>query len=126
MRKILLADDDKSLLEYILNFISKDDRDNVDLAETAEKAIEMIRKNKYDKAVIDLNFIGEDLTGFDILEEAKIKCIPERIVFTSVSNQMNLFDSGATAAFRKPLSSKKIANFLITDDYDLLKEDEIF
>jgi len=127
MQKILLADDDKIIIDFIKNSVPKDFPGQIDLAETALEAIDLINKNRYDKAIIDLHFEGEDLTGFDILKVAEKKRIQERIIFTSISNQMeDLIGAGATAAFRKPLSALKIAKFLLTNDYDLLREGEIF
>lgn len=124
--RILLADDDRLLREYIENAVPESFGGQLDMAATAAEAIGMIRQNQYDKAVIDLYFDGEELSGFDILKEAVEREIQERIVFTSVSNQMDLLKAGATAAFRKPLSVKKIAQFLLTSDYDLLREGELF
>lgn len=128
MTKILFADDDDLLREYVANFLDKNNNNEniVDMASTASQAIEMIKKNSYDKAVIDLRFNNESIDGFKILKVAKEKGIKERIVFTSVSHQMDLVEAGATAGFRKPLSMKKIAKFLLTNDYELLKEGEIF
>lgn len=128
MAKILFADDDDLLREYVAGFLEKNvnNENIVDMAPTAAKAIDMIKKNDYDKVVIDLRFNNESIDGFNILEVAKQKGINERIIFTSVSHQMDLVSAGATAGFRKPLSVKKIAKFLLTNDYELLKDGEIF
>lgn len=126
MKKILLADDDRILRDYVANGIPDGVEDEVDIAKTALEAIEMIRNNDYDRAIIDLRFEDESLDGFDILRIAEEEGVPERIIFTSVSSQMNLSKVGATAAFRKPLSIKKILKFVLTDDYEILREGEFF
>jgi len=126
MKKILFADDDKNLREYVSTYIPEDKKSFIDIADTASAAINMVKNNKYDKVVLDIRFNGETLTGLDVLKEAVEQKVPERIIFTSVSNRMDLYALGATAAFRKPLSIKKIAKFLIEDNYELLEEGSFF
>lgn len=125
--RILVADDDGILRDYIASAIPTDFKDNIDIVGSVDEAIEKIKKNIYDKAIIDLRFDNDsDKDGFDILRCAKEYNVKERIIFTSVSNQMDLLRVGATAAFRKPLSIKKIVQFILTNDYEILKEGELF
>jgi len=124
--RILFADDDAILRDYIRSAISEDCIHKVDVASTVDESIKLIEKNKYDKIVVDLRFENEKLNGFDIVQKALEQEVKERIIFTSVSNQMDVLGKGATAAFRKPLSIKKIAQFLLTSDYEILKEGEVF
>jgi len=123
---ILFADDDKVLRDYIESSIPSDFNDILDIVGTAKEVIELIKNNNYDKAVIDLMFEGEPMNGFDIIKCAEENGVQERIIFTSVSNQIDVKSIGATAAFRKPLSMNNIAKFLFTNDYDLLKDGDFF
>ena len=85
--KILLTDDDPNLLNTICFFLSEEGF-NVIKAENGEKAIELIKKNKFDLIITDL-IMGE-IDGVDVLKFAK-KVNPEtRVIILTGVKEMNL------------------------------------
>jgi PleD family two-component response regulator len=66
--KIIVVDDDVETLSLISDYLSEKGM-NVTVAETGEKAIELIKEHAFDIAILDLYLL--DTTGLELLREIK-------------------------------------------------------
>ena len=102
---ILVADDDKAMLNLYSRIFSGRDYSIV-LAESFAEAADLIRKNNYDLLVTDLMFpdgIGTELVK---LFEKKRAGARSLVVTGSAPRDYNLMQSGAAAYFEKPFKVK--------------------
>lgn len=63
---ILIADDDQKLIKILKGALHKSQH-SVEVAFSAQQALEKIRKNNYELVVIDWFFAGEKLDGMDLV-----------------------------------------------------------
>jgi DNA-binding NtrC family response regulator len=106
--KILIVDDD-SLVLKLFSIISEDKNRNMIYCDSPEEALEIIRSdNKIKRVIADYFFKNSNLNGSDILKEAEIANIEERVLITSVSPIKTIKDTHATVGVRKPLTKKSI------------------
>ncbi len=83
MNKILLVEDDLSLIDGLQYSLEKNDFDP-DIARTVRQALDMIEEKKYDLLILDLML--PDGTGFDICKKVRqTSDIP--IIFLTVSDE---------------------------------------
>jgi len=68
-KKILAVDDEQDILDTLLELL---DMCNVDTADSFEKAKELLERNYYDIAILDIMGVK----GYDLLEIAKNRNIP--------------------------------------------------
>jgi len=86
MIKILLVDDQPAFLEITRIFLEKEGTISVDTAESAENALEMLGRNKYDAVVSDYEMTGMD--GISFLTEFKKRGLDKPfIIFTGRSRE---------------------------------------
>ena len=74
--KILLVEDEP-LIQKSLKLLLERNLATVDVEQSGKNAIKLILKNDYDRIVCDLML--QDITGFDIIEDAKAKYGPDEI-----------------------------------------------
>ncbi|MCO4753019.1 MAG: response regulator [Bacteriovoracaceae bacterium] len=74
--KILVVEDEILIQKSLQIFLQKRGA-LVDVSSSGKKAIEMIKEFNYDRVVCDLML--QDITGFDVIEEAKSKYSLEQI-----------------------------------------------
>lgn len=90
--KILVVEDEILIQKSLQIFLQKKGA-VVDVSSSGKKAIEMIKTNEYDRVVCDLML--QDITGFDVIEEAKSKYTLKQIsdlfvIITAYSSQQVL------------------------------------
>ncbi len=88
LMKILLIEDEK-LIQMSLKMILEKNGAQVDTSSDGKSAIRLLQANEYDRIICDLML--QDISGFDILEEAKkkysIKQISDKfIIITAYSS----------------------------------------
>jgi len=103
-QKILVIDDDKSVLRTFTLILKKDDYD-VDIAETGKEALEKAGARAYDAALIDVRL--PDMDGTNLLPRLQ-KILPEAVKiiitgFPSLETGIKSLDVGADAYLVKPV-----------------------
>ncbi len=112
-KRMLIIDDDRSILDsFKLIFERKGYL--VDTAETGNEAIEKVRCNYYNLALIDLGL--PDMDGTALLSEFR-ELNPEmkKIVITGLStreNAISCLNLGADAYLEKPVTPGKLLEFV--------------
>ena len=112
-KRILLIDDDKSILR-ILSRTLKEYGYDVDTAETGKEAKEKTTLNSYDLAMIDVKL--PDVDGLDLLKNLH-ECHPEmmKIIltgFASMENGAKAIERGADAYLVKPVKPEELLRIL--------------
>ncbi len=123
-QKILVIDDDKSVLRTFTLILKKDNYD-VDIAETGKEALEKAGTVEYDAALIDVRL--PDMDGTDLLPRLQ-KTLPEAVKiiitgFPSLETGMRSLDSGADAYLVKPVRPEDLL-VLIKEKIKRKKENE--
>ena len=108
-RNILIVDDDKSIASSLGLIITKSGY-NVDIAESAERAINIVKNGKFNIALIDI--ILPDKDGVSLLASLK-KIDPDLrgIVITgyaSIETAIGALNRGASAYLTKPLHMDEV------------------
>ncbi len=127
MRKILMIDDDKDL-SMITQDMLEDYGYEVALAGSGEEAFELLKKQKADLIILDINLPDE--TGFQVCKELRsISNVP--IIFcsarTSEDDKVMGLDIGGDDYLPKPYSLRELlsrVNSLIRRVYGFQKENE--
>ncbi len=109
--KILVIDDELFVRELLQEFLSKEGY-NVYLAESGEKAINLIKTNRVEIALIDLKMPGMD--GISTLKEIK-KIAPETIAviltgYPTIESSIEALRSGAYDYVVKPFKLNDLKN----------------
>ncbi|MGB2698649.1 MAG: response regulator [Candidatus Zixiibacteriota bacterium] len=109
--KILVIDDELFVRELLQEFLSKEGY-NVYLAESGEKAIDLIKANPVEIALIDLKMPGMD--GISTLKEIK-KIAPETIAviltgYPTIESSVEALRSGAYDYVVKPFKLNDLKN----------------
>jgi len=123
-KKILVIDDDKSVLRTFTLILKKDDYD-VDIAETGKEALEKAGAGGYDAALIDVRL--PDMDGTDLLPRLQ-KILPEAVKiiitgFPSLETGIKSLDVGADAYLVKPVRPEDLL-VLIKEKIKTKKEAE--
>ena len=103
-KKILVIDDDKSVLRTFTLILKKDDYE-VDIAETGKEALEKAEVGKYDATLIDVRL--PDMDGTDLLPKLQ-KSLPDAVKiiitgFPTLETGIKSLDVGADAYLVKPV-----------------------
>jgi DNA-binding response OmpR family regulator len=103
-KKILVIDDDKSVLRTFTLILKKDDYD-VDIAETGKEALKKAEAGEYDAALVDVRL--PDMDGTDLLPRLQ-KVLPGAVKiiitgFPSLETGIKSLDVGADAYLVKPV-----------------------
>jgi len=112
-KRILLIDDDKSILRILSRTLTKHGYDT-DTAETGKEAEEKTTLNSYDLALIDVKL--PDVDGLDLLKKIH-ECRPEmmKIIltgFASMENGAKALERGADAYLVKPVKPEDLLRIL--------------
>ncbi|MFP4013986.1 MAG: response regulator [Chitinispirillaceae bacterium] len=116
MKRILLADDEESILLAFRKLLGGPDV-LVDTADSSEKAECLIGNNRYQAAIVDLRLKGmASLNGLDLVRLVR-QSNPAALVivvsaYTDESINRVVYDSGASFCLEKPVSPKMIRNLL--------------
>nr|WP_035302062.1 response regulator transcription factor [Clostridium sp. DL-VIII] len=108
MAKLLIVDDDIHLRKLILTYAELDGF-QCEEVETGEKAIEKVKENQFDIAVLDVMMPGLD--GFEALAEIRKESQIPVIMLTSRSEEYDKllgFNLGADDYVPKPFSPKEL------------------
>lgn len=108
-RTVLVVDDDKSILRTFTRILQKAGY-GVEVAETGKEAMEKVKNNRYDVALIDVRL--PDMDGTDLLPSLQQK-LPDaaKIIITgfpSMDNGVKALDAGADAYLVKPLKPEEL------------------
>lgn len=112
-QKILLVDDDKSILRILTRILQKQGY-NIHTAETGREAEEKINSQSYDLALIDVKL--PDTDGVDLLR--KIQATRPNMIkiiltgFASMDNGIKALNSGADAYLVKPVEPTELLKIL--------------
>ena len=66
--KVLVVDDDKTILTMLFKAL-KNNGIEADLAISGEAALELVRQNKYDLILLDINMRG--INGFEVIQQLR-------------------------------------------------------
>ena len=108
-KRILVIDDDKSVLRTFTLILKKDGYD-VDIAETGKEALEKVEAGKYNAALIDVRL--PDMEGTDLLPKIQ-GVLPEAVKiiitgFPSLETGIKSLDVGADAYLVKPVKPEDL------------------
>ncbi len=101
-KRVLIVDDERDVLEFLTELL---DICKVDQAASFEEAKELLEKNPYDAAVLDIMGVR----GYELLEMAKKKNIPTLMLTAHALSKENLkksFEMGADYYVPKDEMSK--------------------
>jgi DNA-binding response OmpR family regulator len=108
-KKILVVDDDKSILRSFTRILQKNGFE-VDVAETGKEAIEKSEKKNYDLALIDIRL--PDMEGTDLLvnmQRTMRDAVKIMITgFPSLETGVKALDEGADAYLVKPVRPEEL------------------
>ena len=106
--KILIVDDDESILSSLKNMLSFHNHD-VESCNNAKDALPMIKNNNYDFLLVDYNMPGND--GIWFMENAKIPKTTKTLLMTAHVNRniiSKMFSLGASGYIIKPFDEKEL------------------
>jgi DNA-binding response OmpR family regulator len=110
-KKVLLAvedsSDDKILLCEEMQFVNF----KYELASTGEEAMGLLRKTKFNAALIDINLPG--MNGFSLAEKIGDKYPKTRIFFMTGSSYVDMKPSTLLRIIRKPITAKVLKELVI-------------
>lgn len=110
--RILILDDEQKLLVSLKGVLSESDFE-VDCADAAENAVELVKNNRYDFILVDYKMPGKDGVWFmrnaDIPRETKVLLITA-YVNRDVINEM--FSLGASGYLIKPFDEEELMHHL--------------
>jgi DNA-binding NtrC family response regulator len=108
-KNILIIDDDKSILRILTRILQKQGY-SIQTAETGREAEEIVSKQSFDLALIDVKL--PDVDGIDLL--GKIHTLKPQMAkimitgFPSVDNGIKAMNSGADAYLVKPVEPTEL------------------
>lgn len=115
--KILIADDVPVMRRLILHLLEQLELENVDMVANGAKALDMLRKYKYDVVLSDWKMPVMD--GLELLRAMKsdpaLKDIPVILITAEDSEEriLNAIEEGVNNYIVKPLSVKTLEDKLI-------------
>ena len=108
MSRILLAEDDRTLRDITVRFLSKNGLD-VDVTDNGNEACTLIEKNKYDCIVLDIMMPGK--SGWDVCKFIRNKYDVPVIFLTALGDETDIvtgYEIGADEYITKPFSAKML------------------
>ena len=124
--RVLVVDDEEGVRSSLRNIL-RDEGYSVDLAESGERCLEMVRRSPYHAVLLDVWLPGRD--GLSILEEVVGLPSPPRVIMISGHADVPVAHrAGRLGAFdfiEKPLSLEKVAMTLRNAVADRKKDDRI-
>jgi DNA-binding NtrC family response regulator len=109
--RILIVDDDENIRKVLVTILEEEGYD-VEMADSAGKAIEKTKNNVYNLALIDIRL--PDMEGIELLTRMK-PTIPKmrKIIITgypTLQNAIEAVNNGADAYIMKPFDMQKVLN----------------
>src|SRR5438093_2810409 len=124
--RVLVVDDEEGVRNSLRNIL-KDESYTVEVAESGERCLEMVRSVPYHAVFLDVWLPGRD--GLSILEEVLSQPLPPRVIMISGHADVPLAHrAGRLGAFdfiEKPLSLEKVALTLRNAVADRKKDERI-
>jgi len=124
--RILVVDDEEGVRDSLRNIL-KDEGYAVDLAESGERCLEMVRRKPYHAILLDVWLPGRD--GLAVLQEVVTLDAPPRVIMISGHADVPVAHrAGRLGAFdfiEKPLSLEKVALTLRNAVTDRRKDDDL-
>ena len=124
--RVLVVDDEEGVRNSLRNIL-KDESYTVEVAESGERCLEMVRSAPYHAVFLDVWLPGRD--GLSILEEVLSQPLPPRVIMISGHADVPLAHrAGRLGAFdfiEKPLSLEKVALTLRNAVADRKKDERI-
>jgi len=112
-KNILIIDDDKSVLNIFTRILQKQGY-NTDTAETGQEAMEKLKNNKYQLALVDIKL--PDTNGVDLLakmHQAQPNMIKIAVTgFPSLEDATRVIDRGAAAYLVKPVKTEELVKII--------------
>jgi DNA-binding NtrC family response regulator len=112
--KVLLVDDDKNIRQTLRVSLKTLDCD-VELAESAEDAVQRLRKTRFDFMLTDFRMTGK--SGVELIQECKTLSSPPVVVlmtaFASFENAVSAIQSGAFDYLPKPFNTAQLNQVLM-------------
>ncbi len=106
--RILIADDEMSIRELLIELLQPDY--DVSVATTGDEAWEMLRKEEFQLALLDMRMPG--LTGMEVIQNIKNEKIPVMVIFITadkdIQNAIDAIKLGAFDYVTKPFDNDKI------------------
>ena len=106
----ILVVDDETLIVKEIKFSLEQDGMNVDVAYDGEEALNLIKKNNYDLAVLDVMLPKMD--GFEVVRHLREKKIATPVILLTardkIGDKVRGLDSGADDYLTKPFSSEEL------------------
>lgn len=113
MARILVADDNKDIGMIIVERLKMDGH-QVEWVAAGDLAVERLKKNDYDLAILDIFMPGMD--GFSVCAVIKkstdVKKIPVLLTSAYRQEEKNIQQSGADAFLPKPFELSKLSLFV--------------
>lgn len=128
MKKILVIDDDRAVLNFMRIFLLQSGKFNVQTLQDSSRAYEMLDKEEFDILLLDMDM--PRVSGLDILKHIKENNISIiTIVLTGVEDidlAINAMKLGSSDYMLKPIDEKKLMDILesAAEDIDLTKGEE--
>ncbi len=111
--KILVVDDDISIREILFALLEKE-RYYVELASSAEEALEKIKETAFDLIISDIRMPGMD--GFKLLEKIRTMNVDSAVIFItgygSVSDAVEAIKLGVVDYIEKPFDIGQLKNLV--------------
>lgn len=125
MIKILLVDDEKGLCEYLRQFFSSRGY-NVFIATTAQDAVSIVKKEKPELVLLDINLPDEN--GLEVLRRIKNISGQTRVIMVTVEDDPDTKEKarvlGADEFVRKPFSTDYLEDVVILKVGQITKDKE--
>ena len=106
MSRILLAEDDRTLRDITVRFLTKNGLD-VDVTDNGNEACSLVEKNRYDCIVLDIMMPGKN--GWDVCKFIRNKYDVPVIFLTALGDENDIvtgYEIGADEYITKPFSAK--------------------
>lgn len=110
MIKILIIDDEPEMLHSLQKILSQRKEFSVDLAQDADRALEIVKNNDFNLIISDLK-MGK-VSGMDILKNALARNSEAKVILISgygtIETSVAAIQEGAFDFLEKPFTSKKL------------------
>jgi len=125
MIKLLLVDDEKGLCEYLKDFFSPRGY-NVLVSPNGQDAIEVVKKEKPELVLLDINMPGMD--GLEVLRRVKKMSPQTKVIMVTISDDADTRQKaqnlGADEFIKKPFTTDYLEDVVILKVNELTKSKE--
>lgn len=110
--KILILDDDRALLDALKQMLVQNDHE-VDCADNAKQAVQMVEKKEYNFVLVDYKMPEND--GIWFMQNAKLSRETKTLLITAYVNRdmiNRMFSLGASGYLIKPFGEEELLRHL--------------